>query len=679
MKANWYADGGRRSGLRGYGIAVAAVAGATLLKLLLATVIQQESPFLVFFFAVLASAWLGGWRAGLAATALAALSADFLFMSPYYSLAVDNSGQILRLVVFFVEGSLTSVIVSELYGARRQAEERAAEIQGYQENLKENEERSRRLADEVVEALALSENGKIFDANKTFTRMFGYGLDELIGMDVVRFVAPEDRERVANQIAADSAEAYEVRGLRKDGSVFPVKIQPRPVLHQGRKIRVTPMIDLTERKRTERVLRSNEALQRAVVDSAFDAIITMVADGTIRSFNQGAERIFGYEAREVMGQELALLMPERFREMHRSGLHRYLETGQAHGLGRRMIELAGLRKSGEEFPLELTISEVREEGPLFIGVIRDITERKLAEEELRRSEQSLATAQRIAHLGSWEYVLDEDSAQWSNELYRVFGFTPQEFVPRYKTFFDYVHPDDRRSIQKEALRALRGRGNSNIDYRIVRSDGEVRGIHTEYEVVRDASGRPTKIAGTVQDITERKEVEDELEARNEDLARSNAELEQFAYVASHDLQEPLRMVSSYTQLLARRYKGKLDEDADEFIGYAVDGATRMQILINDLLSYSRIGRRSKDPEPVDLSVVFEAALANLKIAIEESGASVTAGPLPTVVGDATQLVQLFQNLLGNAIKFRGEASPEIEVRAERRGREWMFFVRDNGV
>jgi light-regulated signal transduction histidine kinase (bacteriophytochrome) len=181
------------------------------------------------------------------------------------------------------------------------------------------------------------------------------------------------------------------------------------------------------------------------------------------------------------------------------------------------------------------------------------------------------------------------------------------------------------------------------------------------------------------DITERKQAEGKLKLALADLERSNRELEQFAYVASHDLQEPLRMVSSYTQLLARRYQGKLGADADEFIAYAVDGANRMQGLINDLLAYSRVGTRAKGLESTDCLAVLDQALANLKAAVEQNGAVVTHDPLPTVMADKLQLVQVFQNLISNAIKFRVEAPPRIHVSAENQGNEWVFSVRDNGI
>lgn len=172
----------------------------------------------------------------------------------------------------------------------------------------------------------------------------------------------------------------------------------------------------------------------------------------------------------------------------------------------------------------------------------------------------------------------------------------------------------------------------------------------------------------------------ELAERTSELERSNEELEQFAYIASHDLQEPLRMISSYTQLLAKRYKDKLDEDATEFINYAVDGANRMQVLINDLLSYSRVGTKGDEFSHVDLNGVLEAVKANLKGVIEESGAVIKYSKLPTVRADKSQMTQLFQNLIGNAIKFRREGvKAEIEISAKKEGNLFRFVVKDNGI
>lgn len=180
-------------------------------------------------------------------------------------------------------------------------------------------------------------------------------------------------------------------------------------------------------------------------------------------------------------------------------------------------------------------------------------------------------------------------------------------------------------------------------------------------------------------IREHVQAEKELKRYSGELKRSNEELQHFAYVASHDLQEPLRMISSYLQLIKRRYKGRLDADADEFIDYAVDGASRLQTMINGLLEYSRVDRSGKSLEPADCGVILERAITNLKVAITESSAVITHDPLPTVMADDTQLLHVFQNLIANAIKFRGNEPPHIHISVTRNENEWTFSVRDNGI
>lgn len=210
-----------------------------------------------------------------------------------------------------------------------------------------------------------------------------------------------------------------------------------------------------------------------------------------------------------------------------------------------------------------------------------------------------------------------------------------------------------------------------------RKDGTTFSV--EVRLVWFESGGEQFMLGLVRDITERKLMEEALRERTELLEQSNKELEQFAYVASHDLQEPLRMVASYTQLLAKRYKGKLDSDADDFINYAVDGANRMQMLINDLLDYSRVGTKGKEFVMTEFDVILEKILRDFKKAVEESGAKVTIDPLPSLMVDGGQIGQLFQNLISNAIKFRGDAPPQIHISSEKNEDKWIFSVSDNGI
>src|SRR5437870_934501 len=264
--------------------------------------------------------------------------------------------------------------------------------------------------------------------------------------------------------------------------------------------------------------------------------------------------------------------------------------------------------------------------------------------------------------------------------------TEEEFTARVRSNSYQVVLADYNLPQWRGLEALNVLRNEKLDIPLILVSGALGDVSAvecikqgamDY-VLKDRLARlPVAVLSALQEKRlrdERQRAIDDLAKKVEELARSNRELEQFAYVASHDLQEPLRMVASYTQLLARRYRGRLDADADEFIAYAVDGANRMQRLINDLLAYSRVGTRGQPFRPTACEQALQTALDTLRAAIEESNATVTHDPLPTVLGDASQLLQLFQNLLSNAIKFRGERPPEVHVTAEPREAGWLFCV-----
>ncbi len=276
----------------------------------------------------------------------------------------------------------------------------------------------------------------------------------------------------------------------------------------------------------------------------------------------------------------------------------------------------------------------------------------------------------------------------SPSIERVLGYKSDELIG--KKAFDFIHPDDLSNVVDRFEKLLKNPGTTqSVEFRFRHRDGTWRIFESIGKRLAGNFEKPQVVVNS-RDLTERKQAEEqirklniELEQRvNErtaELKRSNEDLQQFAYVASHDLQEPLRMISSYVQLLERRYKNMLDEEADEFIGYAVGGAHRMETLIKDLLAYSRVGTHGKPFAPTDCENILREVMANLQLRIEGSGAEVTHDPLPTLVADGTQLVQLFQNLISNAIKFRSVAAPRIHIAAERRGEEWLFSVRDNGI
>lgn len=258
----------------------------------------------------------------------------------------------------------------------------------------------------------------------------------------------------------------------------------------------------------------------------------------------------------------------------------------------------------------------------------------------------------------------------------VTGYTPQEIIG---LDLRSLHAESAGEAYDTVLATVQAGGQWQGETSLMRHSGEEFPTWMNVTAAKDGKGVVTHIIAEFSDITTFKQTQAALVNRTEELARSNRELEQFAYVASHDLQEPLRMVASYTQLLARRYKDKLDEDANEFIHYAVDGAMRMQALINDLLTISRVGTRGKPLQTCESGLALEHATINLRLAIQDAGATVTHDPMPTVIADVSQLTQLLQNLIGNALKFHSGDAPKIHVGAERRGKEWIVSVRDNGI
>jgi PAS domain S-box-containing protein len=298
----------------------------------------------------------------------------------------------------------------------------------------------------------------------------------------------------------------------------------------------------------------------------------------------------------------------------------------------------------------------------------------------RRSQTLLSNAERLAHVGSTIWEFHTNRHQWSDEFHAVLGLEPDDCVPSVEVFLDRVHPTDRPRIL-DALEAAAAHGRTiDEDFRIIRPDGEVRVLHAQGEVVLTEDRKPLQLNGAIQDITERKHLEDRLDALVRELRRSNGELEEFAYVCSHDLRQPLRAVGSYVTLLEEDLAALLTGETREFITFAREGVRRMDRLITDLLTYSRVGRTAKDG-PVDVAEELCDVIADLQVEIDKTNASlVVPATLPVVMGDHVEMARLFQNLLGNALKYRHpDILPMIEISCEAVGSEWWFAVADNGI
>ena len=487
-------------------------------------------------------------------------------------------------------------------------------------------------------------------------------------------VHPEDLPRFAR--ALEEARRgqpldLEHRVLRPDGTVRYVnqraKLFPSPLAHKV----IGSALDITARKEAEQAQRQQRwadlAHYRAIVESAGAAIVSADMQGLVTSWNTGAERLYGWKWEEAIGRPLASLVAVD--EAEEAPAWRLLRPGD-------MVEVREVQrrcKDGILLSVALTLSPILGEAGELVGVSevsQDLTERKQAEERFRLAVEAAPNAMIMVD-GQGRVVLANHQAE------QLFGYGREELLG---SSVEVLVPEDQRQdhpLQRErflAAPAPRHMGDGS-ELAARRKDGGEVPVEIGLTPVQTGEGR--FVLASIVDVTERQRTEQQLKSQAEELARSNAELEKFAYVTSHDLQEPIRMVSSFCQLLRREYGERLDERGGRWLGFAVEGAERMQRLVEDLLDYSRVQTRPRELESTDLRQVVEEALRNLDPAGEE--ARIDVGPLPAIVADHSQMLRLFQNLLANALKFRSQRPLEISISAQKEGDGWLLRVADNGI
>ena len=393
-------------------------------------------------------------------------------------------------------------------------------------------------------------------------------------------------------------------------------------------------------------------------------------DGTVKVCNPAWERELGYSTAELHHRSLT----EFVHADDRRSMAREL-AGLNQGIRSAQFENRFVGKDGSVKWLLWNVAVSRGEHVMY-ATARNVNERKLYEEELALRDRSINSATNGILIADARRP-DVPTVYCNAAFEKITGYAKEEVVGRNCRF---LQGEDHDQPDLDAIRqAIRDGTEGQAELRNYRKDGTVFWNEFYIAPVRDSQGTLTHFIGVQTDITRRKNQEAELARKTEALAQSNAELQQFAYVASHDLQEPLRMVASYTQLLRKRYKGKLDADADEFIEYAVDGADRMQRLIRDLLEYSRVGSENKSFEITECELIWQHVMRNLSASIRDHHATVTHDPLPTIYANPTLLTQVFQNLIGNALKFHGSSPASIHVGTTSLSDGWEFFIRDNGI
>ena len=560
-------------------------------------------------------------------------------------------------------------------------------------SLLESERRFRRtfeLAGSGVAHIAMDR--RFLRVNRRLCEILGYPQDELLRLTGRQISHPDDLDVINAQrprLYAGEIDSVRVekRYLRKDGSIVWVSftmVVERDAAGKPQ-YEIAFFDDITARKQAEAALRESEERFRSVVDSANDGILVYDKQLNVIAGNLAAERILRLPLANIIGAAgFTSLLPC----VHADGapiLPDERPTRLTVKSGKPLTgQIVGIyRPDGSMNWVSVNTGFLRRPGETdwygVVSTIGDITKQRNAELALSASEALYRQTFELATTGIAHVDLAGRFMQVNRSLCEILGYSEKELIGR--PVKEISHPEDRNLTDSQRMRVRSGEKPSvRFEKRYIRKSGAIVWVGLSVALACDPSGAPQYEIALFDDITERKKAEAALREAHEELKRSNGELEQFAYVASHDLQEPLRMVSSYTQLLMRRYGDKLDGDAKEFTAFIVDGATRMKQLIEDLLAYSRVGTRDKNFKPAEAESSLRRALTNLRAAIQDSGATVTQDKLPTIPCDEVQLAQLFQNLIGNALKFRKpDAAPAVHVGAADQGAEWEFTVRDNGI
>ena len=396
-------------------------------------------------------------------------------------------------------------------------------------------------------------------------------------------------------------------------------------------------------------------------------------EGNIRNLNFMGANMLGMERLRLINTRFKLFLSFDTRNTFDDFMHEVFECRC-----KSSCEVIIVKK--DSLPLYIYIEgSVNAEDNELLAIMFDITNRKAIEEELKISNEKLELAMENGNIGVWEWDITTDRVTWDKRMEKIFDFLTGSFGQTYKAFEDCIHEEDLLHFRKAINQTLEMELPFETVFRTRSVTGDSKYVSTKALVNKGKDGKTISLTGVCFDVTGMKKgTEQVLIKLNEELLRSNKDLEQFAYVASHDLQEPLRMVSSFTQMLAQHYENKLDKEAQEYIKFAVDGSKRMYELINGLLAYSRIQTKGKKFARVNMNDVLEKVIRNLSLIIEEKNVVIAINEFPEIFADESQMIQLIQNLISNAIKFSTKA-PVIHILSKTEGKKYVFSVKDEGI
>jgi len=546
----------------------------------------------------------------------------------------------------------------------------------------------------------ISPTTQILDANPKFSQMVGYSKTELLTMTMIEMTHPVDAATTGQFIHRTLAEnndtySLEQRLVKKDGEALWINFIGNIIRNEKGEIAfgVGLSEDITNRKKSAQALQESIQTLQGFMEQSTDGITIVDQHGQVNKWSQGMEKMSGIPSNQAVGRnawdlQMQMALPHRkteeMREVYKSINEKVIKTGAIDPNYQRM-ETDFINTSGERRSMQIVTFPIKTDAGNLVGSIhRDITERNRSEEILRKSTHELQEAQRIAKLGSWSNNVATGEITWSDQVYRIFGYEPNSELSPNEIFERHIHPDD-RDAYLELIKSYFEDADmiefKNLPMRIIATDGEIKFLTTSGEHFANPQGERIGARGTILDITERQRIQEQLERYTSELARSNEELQQFAYIASHDLQEPLRKIQAFGDRLKSKYAGTLDERGQDFIIRMQDAAVRGQNMIEALLAYSRITTQGREFVLTDLNQVVDDVLTDLEIRIDDCHGTIRVEKLPKVAADPNQMHQLFQNLISNSLKFHApDQSPSVEITCSKlSAKRVQIIVKDDGI
>jgi PAS domain S-box-containing protein len=590
-------------------------------------------------------------------------------MTNYEVRLINKKGE-LRVVSYDAKADM---IKQQIYAIGRDI----TQLKEQERNIQLNESRLRFFFDHALDGMCIIVDRKYQLVNKAFLDIIGEKDEKnVIGRDFIDFVEDGFKEKVNEYVNNNSEDLYTSKIIRTDGTIRNIEVTGKSIIFNNQKMRISVIRDLDERKKMQEIVQENEDRFRAIFQNSTMGIVLTEFDGTILEINQTLAERLGYETDELRGESLLSIISDEDKSGALSGAQLLISGVIETSFGERRL----IKKSLEQTWSKMTCSVITtsEGRKLVLAILENIDSQKSNERALIQSEEKFRAVYESSPMG----ILISKSPGFIYDINPAFaemmGYSEEELIG--KSLLEITHPADTEASAKWLEQIYSGKIDSYVaEKKYIKKDGTAFWAKAVVSVMSQYNDEVITVA-IIENIEKKKNTEDALEQKNKELTQINQELEHFAYVASHDLQEPLRTITSFIQILERRYTNKLDEDAIQFMGFVVDGAKRMQTLIHDLLEYSRINRFNTGYEKIDLNEIFNTVSRVLKDKIESNDALVIAENLPYVYGNRIQLTQVFQNLIDNAIKFKAKKrKPEIIISVNDLKDKWELTFKDNGI